>query len=465
MPSDLLEALTAANVAPLLQKRIDPLLLEYVRRYAPLVQAIPTQQWNADVYYWNTESAIPPGGAVLDGGTVPVGASTFVQNSAQMKHLMSNAAVTGYARAVTAQTIGDLFQQQLRRAAQGLAWDIEAMILWGCAAATAAGPGPEFDGLDQLVNTYSGVGQNVTDAAGAELTTGMLDQMILSLEDAVAQPVTGNDWMFVVPPSGDMVISQALVALQRYIQTTVDAGLVVPTYKSIPFIKSSFLSTRNLTMSAVTTTAATTGGALPAGTYYYRVSAVIARQGEIAASPEVSATTTGATGTVTLAFTPPIGLDSNGPLLYKVYRGSAAGGETLLGTVDANFALAADGVTRIPTTSIVDAGPGAGLIPMNGATAPATLPGGYFGTAAGFTPRTGADIYLMSRNRDFIVRPWVRDIHLLDVAATLSAPDSMPISLETDTTLALRAPKYIQRLRNVGTSIVTTNPVQLTHSV
>ena len=42
MATDIQEALTAAGAAPLVSKRISPVLLEYQRRYAPLVRVLPS---------------------------------------------------------------------------------------------------------------------------------------------------------------------------------------------------------------------------------------------------------------------------------------------------------------------------------------------------------------------------------------------------------------------------------------
>ena len=53
MSGELREALTAAQVTALIQKRIDPLLLEYQRRYAPLVRSTPSIPWNSTVYNFN----------------------------------------------------------------------------------------------------------------------------------------------------------------------------------------------------------------------------------------------------------------------------------------------------------------------------------------------------------------------------------------------------------------------------
>ena len=151
MPSELREALNAAGASALIPKIIDPILLEYQRRYSPLVRAIPMQQWQADQYYFNQRTAVASGGFVPDGGARPVSNSTYVQLSYQMKHVESVGAVTGYAQEVTRQVIGDLRQTEIQGAIRGYYWDVEAGCLWGNAASTLNQAQPQFDGLDTLV--------------------------------------------------------------------------------------------------------------------------------------------------------------------------------------------------------------------------------------------------------------------------------------------------------------------------
>ena len=67
----------------------------------------------------------------------------------------------------------------------------------------------------------------------------------------------------------------------------------------------------------------TTGGALPAGTYFYKVTA-LGLHGETIGSNEVSVTTTGGTSSVALSWTAITGAAS-----YRVYRGTAAGAESI----------------------------------------------------------------------------------------------------------------------------------------
>src|SRR4051812_9893980 len=70
--AELREALGAAGAAALVQKIIDPVLLEYQRRYSPLVRAIPSGRWGSTTYFFNQRTVNPNGGFVTDGGTRPV---------------------------------------------------------------------------------------------------------------------------------------------------------------------------------------------------------------------------------------------------------------------------------------------------------------------------------------------------------------------------------------------------------
>src|SRR6185312_7962582 len=73
--------------------------------------------------------------------------------------------------------------------------------------------------------------------------------------------------------------------------------------------------------SGVTATPSTTGGTLAAGTYFYKVVSVDAR-GTTTGSTEVSATTIGTTGSVTIGWTAAPGATS-----YRVYKGTVTNTE------------------------------------------------------------------------------------------------------------------------------------------
>ena len=458
MPSELREALNAAGASALIPKIIDPILLEYQRRYSPLVRAIPMQQWQADQYYFNQRTAVASGGFVPDGGARPVSNSTYVQLSYQMKHVESVGAVTGYAQEVTRQVIGDLRQTEIQGAIRGYYWDVEAGCLWGNAASTLNQAQPQFDGLDTLVSDFTSGYKNSLDKAGNTLTLAFLDELIDMVEMNAAMPVFDETWMIVLSSTAASKIAQLLTNQQRFETVTVATGLIVPTYRNIPLVKTSFLASRGYTMGTVTANASqANASATLNGTYKYVISPVISRQGETIPSVEVSQAVS-TNFNVTLLFTPPTGLDGLSPTLYKVYRtavGGASGSETFLGYVDSTVGLASDGVTPIVTNNIVDTGYALIAQQSSGSVVPATLPTTYYGTNANLLPPAAAqeNLYLISRDRNNVVRPYVRESHPVDVYPTTASPDTLPYALIGDMSLAVRATRFVGRLTRVSTAV------------
>ncbi|MEV8324514.1 hypothetical protein [Kitasatospora sp. NPDC056731] len=453
MPNELQEAITTAGtVSPLIQKAISPLLLEYQRRYAPLLAAIPTKQWGSTQYFFNRRTNRPDSGGVVDGGARPIGNSTYEQAVFNVRLYQAVGSVTGYAQVVTRDIVGDLRQLELDGTMSSMLWTLENAFIWGSDPATAAGQYPISSGLDYLVSNWTaGTGSNAYVNAldiNNSFALHYLDQLIDLVETNAAMPI-GSNYMFVMSPRMASAVGQSLVAQQRFQAptTTIGAGLNVPTYRDIPIIKSSFLSTRSAAMSTVSTATATSGGSLAAATYYYRVSAVVARFGETLCAAEVSQTTTGSASTVTLSFSTPSNLpDGLSPIMYKVYRSTATGTESLIGTVDAFD------TTGTAVTSIIDTGANL-LTNSSGNTGPAA----YVATNTGALPRTGntpqEDVYLIPRDENFLVRPHTRDMQIIPLAPTVSAPDTLPFAVVTDTTLACRAPKYVGRLSRLSATL------------
>jgi hypothetical protein len=452
MPTQVREALTALGASPFVQKVIDPTLVELQRRYNPLVRAIPTQRWTTDVYNFNQRTTVPAGGFVPDGGSRPVANSAYVQNSYQMKHLLSVGSVTGYAQAVA--NLVDLRRTEIMGANQGYYWDIESAICWGSAAATFSQAQPQFDGLDTLVADFTTGYKNTIDFTNTTLTLGMLDQIADVVQKNAKEPVFNTNWMYVMSTTAISRVAQILTPQQRFEQVEVAAGLVVPSYRNIPMLPTSFLSQFGYGMGTVTPSTSATGGSLAAATYYYQMAPVFARAGEGTVSTEVSQVTSGASSTATLAFANPAGYDGLAPQLFKVYRATATGQETFLGYCDATVGYQSDGVTPILATSIIDTG--TALVPQGtGSIVPATLPTAYYGTNSQMKPPgTGSEnIYLISRNRNNVVRPYVREAVPLDVYPTTQAPDTLPFALIGDTVLAVRASRFVGRGYRVAVSL------------
>jgi hypothetical protein len=469
VPTELQEALTAAaSVTPLIQKQIDPLLLEYQRRYAPLLRALPSKQWGSTQYFFNRRVNRPDAGGVVDGGARPIGNSTYEQAVYNIRLFQAVGSVTGFAQTVTRDLVGDLRQLEVDGTVQSMLWSVENAFVWGNDGATSAGAYPICSGLDYLAANFSqGTGSNAyvnaieyaSASGGGTLALKNLDEIIDLVETNAGQPI-GSDWMFVMSPRMVSSVGQLLTNQQRFMAPTVEiaAGLNVPSYRDIPLVKSSFLSPRSTAMSTVSTATATTGGTLAAATYRYSVSAVVARFGETLASAEVTQTTTGSTSTVTLSFSTPTNFpDGLTPILYKVYRSTgAAGTPVFVGVVDAFD------TTGTATTSIIDTG--AALLTNSSGNTGTAQAAAYQGVGAGgvlgnmFARLNGSanpveDIYLIPRDPNFMVRPYTRDMQVIPLAPTVTSPDTLPFALVTDTALALRGPKYVGRGHGIVSSI------------
>ncbi|MGH2897013.1 MAG: hypothetical protein ACRDPM_27625 [Solirubrobacteraceae bacterium] len=431
------------------------MLLEYQRRYAPLLALIPTKQWNSTQYFFNRRVNRPDSGGVTDGGARPIGNSTYEQAVFNIRLFQAVGSVTGFAQTVTRDLVGDLRQIELDGTVTSMMWTLENCLIWGHDGATVAGQYPISTGLDYLVSNYvpgsgSNAYVNAQDMAGATFLLKYLDELIDLVETNAAMPI-GSNYMFVMSPRMNSSVGQLLTNQQRFMAqpTMTAAGLNIPTYRDIPIGKTSFLSPRSSQMGTVTSATATTTGTLAAATYLYQVSAVIARFGEIQASAEVSQATTGSTSTVTLTVAAPANMpDGASPILYKVYRTSGSTGtETLVGVVDAFD------TTGVATTSIIDTGTNL-LTNSSGNTGPAAYQGGNTGLKPrGLAGAVTEDIYLVPRDSNFMVRPYTRDMQILPLAPTVSSPDSLPFAVLTDTCLAVRAPKYVGRLSRLVSNI------------
>jgi hypothetical protein len=445
MPSELHEALTASGASALIPKQIDPFLQEQVRRFSPLLMATPSVEWDTNTFYFNVRTALPNGGNVADGGARSITNSTYTQSNFPIALYQTLGGVTGFAQAVTRGVIGDLKAKEEEGALMSQQWDIETGICWGNAAATASGQYPQHDSLDSQVNTYSGSSQNAyQNSSSTAVALSNLDTLIASITKRAAMPVMAAPWMFVMSPSMKLAVEALLTNNQRFLgEIEVAAGLLVPSYKGVPIVESSFVGATGIQMGTVSHSTASTGGTIAdSTTNYYQISAVFARSGLSQASTEVSqATGTPGTNTsaITLTFSTPTGPDSAGPILYKVYSSTTTGTETLIGVVDAYD----KGGTAV--TSIIDTGTNL-LTNSSGQTGPSAYVG-----ANGQKPRGASDedIFLVPQDEDYLVRPYIRDCQVEDLARTSTAPDTLPFAVFSDTAFAIRGAKYVARYGRV----------------
>jgi hypothetical protein len=284
---------------------------------------------------------------------------------------------------------------------------------------------------------------------------GWLDKLIDMVEQQAAMKINGPGWMFVMSSTAESRISQLAIANQRYLSSTeVAAGLNVSSYRGIPMVTSSFLSARSYQMGTVTTATATTGGTLAAATYYYQIAPVIARQGEILPSVEVSQATTGSY------------LDRHPVVLHADRRTRAPSRTCTRCTGPPAPARKRSSATSTPRSgSLPTASPrssrraivddGAKLTPKNGSTVPASGPAAYVGTNASMKPQAaGSGEHLPGGPRQELRHPPVR---AGAVAAGRLPDDVRPgpaaVRHRVGHALAVRAPKFLGRAARVTTTL------------
>jgi hypothetical protein len=86
---------------------------------------------------------------------------------------------------------------------------------------------------------------------------------------------------------------------------------------------------------------------------------------------------------------------------------------------------------------------------------PSTLPTVYYGTNTSMLPPAAGqeNLYLISRDRNNVVRPYVREARPVDIYPTTASPDTLPYALIGDMSFAVRATRFVGRLTRVSTAV------------
>jgi uncharacterized phage protein gp47/JayE len=157
-------------------------------------------------------------------------------------------------------------------------------------------------------------------------------------------------------PRNDEVPATGAVMFSGAIGTLIAAGTEVGTLQPDPSAAAeptTFTTDRTIALFAtpgptnLTATPSGSGGVIPAGTYYYRVTA-IGPNGETIASNEVTVTLTGTTSSVALNWD-----DYPGATDYRVYRSSTPDNEALMHVLGSSTSAYTDTGAAVPSTDLV----------------------------------------------------------------------------------------------------------------
>jgi hypothetical protein len=470
------ETLTQTTGAQFLyQPVIDRALFESTRKFTLTREIFARKTWNTPVYEFNKRNNYPQTRAVVEAppstgvGSVTPTSSAYSQVFFPIKHWQSNMDLAKFS-IQTARVNGDLMQLELDAASESAVWFEEALNLYGSAGATNNTWRPEWDGVDLLMSLGNKIVVN------AAPSIAMLDAMIDAVKKSLGRAV-GPQYVFGMAPEMLSSMGRLFTQYERWMgkatiyprddrgvlkgqisdnRNYIDAGIEVATYRGVPLMESSFLTSLG-TMTAVTAAGPTgTDGVIPAGTYYYSVE-VLTDFG-ISLAAETSVVTVSSTNHVALSWTTPAILDVNlnvrQNLLFRIFRtvaGGPAGSETLYAVVAASD-LASDaaittwtdtgavvnpyasGSTALATTIATS---GSNVAIPDGVTVPRLSPSGH----------VQQDIFLLPRDPDILCVPVVNEMQTVPLA--LINARTQQVALTGDQVLAVRGPGFMAKASGV----------------
>lgn len=458
----------AINLTP---KVIDRILNELQRKFGPIHRAVAHKTWLTNTFYFNQRTALPKAQFTTEApptsgtGSVAASNSTFVEKGFDIKHTQSQLDISTFAAKV-ATANGPLYDIELLGAAKSMEWLEETIDMWGSTNATLNTYRPEWDGVDAQIAL-----KNKVDAGTAVLATKYLDYALDAVRTVYAGEL-GSDYFYAMSPTMQSALNALFVNQQRFnlgmtriftrddygdpnapvADSAVDAGIEVQTYRGIPIVVSSFLSSQGA-MGTITTTGNTgSGSSLTAVTTYYYVVEAVTKYGLTTASAEVSQAPSADGKNVVLSWSTPAPTDAYGNtidiVLYRIFRSTTTGTESLYAIVSAYD------TSDAAVTSWTDTGLPQDPTVTNTLFAMTVAKSGSNAASDGYTfPRvqTGSqiveDIWLLPRDPNIMVCPEVNPIQ-----TTMLAPvnaRTRQFALTSDKTLALRAPAFAAKVSRV----------------
>jgi hypothetical protein len=462
----------------LYQPIIDRALFEATRKFTATRTLFPRRKWNTPKYIFNKRTNYPATRMVVEAppntgtGSSAATSSSYSQISFDIKHWQANMDLAKFS-IQTARVNGDLMQLELQGASESAVWFEEALNFYGSLGATANSYRPEWDGCDLL----TALANKTVASAGPSFA--LFDTMIDNTKKALGSQV-GPNYAFVLSPEMLSITGRLFVEDMRWIgkatiyprddrgqlggqitdnKNYIDGGLQVSTYRGVPFLESSFLTSLG-TMGTVTPASPTgSDGVITAGTYYYAVE-VLTDYG-ISVASETTQVTIGANQHVVLSWSAPTITDANGNtrqnLLYRVHRtaaNGAAGTETLYAVVAATTFNGDD-----PTASVTFTDTGAILTSTSAYNTNSVFnaitvnsSGSQAIPDAVTTPRLSSshnpqDIFLLPRDPDILCVPVVNEMQTVPLA--LVNARTQQVALIGDQVLAVRGPGFMAKACNV----------------
>jgi hypothetical protein len=335
----MLLALDSTAGEPLIPESLDDIIVDLVKKQAPLTAMLTVNQANGKTHEFNRLTGLPVARAEGENADTAGTNSSYQRDSVPLKIVRAKGSVSGFQQAASKKYINS-FQTEIVNAAKSMGYSIEGYVLWGDAAADIY----QYSGANKAIQS-----NRIEYGDTAELA--LLDEMIDPVEEKGA---LADKKVFILSPQMISRLSSLDPTIRKNIAAVEFAGgRRMHHYRDIPLLPSSY--TRPVSkMADITLASGGPGGNMePGGAYRYRVSAVTIF-GEQWASDSKDITLTAGHTKCQVSWTPVANA-----ILYRVYRtieGGAEGEEKLVAVVP-GCTYKSDGTPELPITAYIDANP------------------------------------------------------------------------------------------------------------
>ena len=317
-----LDSSTASGGA-LIPEHLEKIITNTVVKLSPEMSVIQPEFDNQKFHDFNRLKKLPrAGGFMGEGAVTPTSQGAYERVSVELKVLRRKGAVTNFLQDTSKKFI-DASAAEMENHLQAHVYDIINALKFGNAKANRYA----FDGLDSLIKTNR---QNL--ARGGEVPTDLafLDEMI---DANIRKNGAAHNKCLMMSPEMQSLVSRLLTNV-RLMQgnagtlghVEINGGWRLATYRDIPILPVADMG--NVAQMGAITTAAAGGGAIPAASYSFQVSA-ITLDGETLASEEKTQAVS-ANQKITLSWAA-----VENAAYYKIYCSKTAGEEKLVAVVPA----------------------------------------------------------------------------------------------------------------------------------
>lgn len=276
----------AGSGEALIPEKLEKIITNTVVRLSPEMAVIQPEFDNQKLHSFNRLKKLPrAGGFMGEGATTPTSQGSYERASVELKILRRKGAVTNFLQDSSKKFI-DASTAEMENHLQAHVYDIINGLKFGNAGANKYA----FDGLDKIVKS-----NRYNESRGGTVPTDLafLDEMI---DANIRKNGAGHNKVLMMSPEMQSLVSRLLTNV-RLMQgnagtlghVEINGGWRLATYRDIPILPVADMGNARSDAMGTVTLVKTGTGTVPAGDYFFQVSA-ITLDGETLACAEVTDT-------------------------------------------------------------------------------------------------------------------------------------------------------------------------------